>query len=308
MEAGMFFKLNPNILPKIRLINTVAILPPYVHKRRRVGEYILYIIIKGQMFLMENNKKYVLSEGDFFLLDPKYIHQGYEASFCEYYYIHFRHEDIENVSWDFGSGVEQDFLERRKDYLKSDAFAYESYDKDRCMFPKYYHFSNYNTFIEVCCLLNDAINQNENHLENYKILCSCKVLEAFIETSRSFVLTEIEKMSGGVPKSNIKVQELLTFLNTKYKNKINSQVIEDQFDCNFDYINRIFKRLTHYTIFSYLNMVRINHAKELLTTTSMKLSQVGCSVGYNDEYYFSKVFKKSTGMTPSKYAQSIPKN
>jgi YesN/AraC family two-component response regulator len=54
-------------------------------------------------------------------------------------------------------------------------------------------------------------------------------------------------------------------------------------------------------------MVRINHAKELISTTSMKISEIGQAVGFADIYYFSKVFKKATGITPSDYAKGILK-
>lgn len=303
----MFYCLNPNILPKIRLINSTTIDLPYVHKRRKADEYILYIIRKGSMYIIENGEKYILTEGDFFLLDPSYIHEGYKGSYCEYYYIHFKHSDIHKMDESLKASITQEILENRNDSLQSNSFSYEIYEKDKLIIPKKYHFSNYNSFITTNCLLNEAIEHNKNQMENYKILCSCKVLEALIETTRSFVFTEIENLSSGVPKSYRKIQELLKYLNAEYANKINSSTIEKQFSCNFDYMNRVFKKLTQKTIFIYLNTVRIDHAKELISTTSLKLSEISIKVGFNDEYYFSKVFKKYTGIPPAVYARGMLK-
>lgn len=303
----MFYCLNPNILPKIRLINSTTIDLPYVHKRRKADEYILYIIRKGSMYIIENGEKYILTEGDFFLLDPSYIHEGYKGSYCEYYYIHFKHSDIHKMEESLKASITQEILENRNDSLQSNSFSYDIYEKDKLLIPKKYHFSNYNSFITTSCLLNEAIEHNKNQMENYKILCSCKVLEALIETTRSFVFTEIENLSSGVPKSYRKIQELLKYLNTEYANKITSSTIEKQFSCNFDYMNRVFKKLTQKTIFTYLNTVRIDHAKELISTTSLKLSEISINVGFNDEYYFSKVFKKYTGIPPAVYARGMLK-
>jgi len=303
----MFFYLNPNILPQIRLINSATIGPPYIHKKRKSDEYILYIIRKGSMHLIENGEKYTLKEGDFFILDPSYIHEGYKASYCEYYYIHFKHSQISKIEKALEYSINQKILDTRNDYLQSDSFSYDIYKKEKLLIPKKYNFSNYNSFITINCLLNEAIEQNKNQIENYKILCSCKVLEALIETARSFVFTEIENLSSGVPKSYKKIQELLKYLNAEYANKITSSTIEEQFSCNFDYINRVFKKFTQKTIFTYLNTVRIDHAKELISTTSLKLSEVGARVGFSDEYYFSKVFKKYTGIPPTIYARGILK-
>lgn len=303
----MFFELNPNILPQIRLVNSVTIEKPYIHKRRKSNEYILYIIRKGSMYIIEDGEKYVLTEGDCFLLDPLHIHEGYKSSYCEYYYIHFQHAEICRIEELLKDSVLQKILDKRNDYLQSNSFSYDTYIKEKLLIPKKYHFSNYSSFITTICLLNSAIEQNKNQIENYKILCSCKVLEVFIEIARSFVFTEIESLSSGVPKSYKKIQELLKYLNTEYSSKITSSTIEKQFDCNFDYMNRIFKKLTQKTIFTYLNTVRIDHAKELISTTSLKLAEIGCSVGFNDEYYFSKVFKKYTGIPPTVYARGILK-
>jgi AraC-like DNA-binding protein len=259
------------------------------------------------MFLSENNVKYVLSPGDLIVLDPDYIHEGYQASYCEYYYIHFRHDHIKK--FDFASEQERtmSIITARNDSLKSDPFSYSYYDNNLLTFPKYYHFANTSDFIQVCCLLDEAAGHNANPLEYYKLLCSCKVLEALALTYRSYVLYTTQNMAAGLPKSYRKVQQLLSYLNTNYAEKITSVDVENKTECNFDYINRIFKQLTHKTIFTYLNMVRINHAKELISTTNMKLSEIGQAVGFSDLYYFSKVFKKATGISPSTFAKGVLK-
>ena len=143
----MFFSLNPNILPQIRLMNCATIEMPYIHQKRKADEYILYIIRKGTMYLMENGEKYVLTEGDFFLLDPLYIHKGYKAAYCEYYYIHFKHADIHKIEESLENSIIQEILENRNDSLQSNSFSYDTYERDKLVIPKKYHFSNYNSFI-----------------------------------------------------------------------------------------------------------------------------------------------------------------
>ena len=72
---------------------------------------------------------------------------------------------------------------------------------------------------------------------------------------------------------------------------------------NFDYLNRIFHRLNGRSIFQYLAWVRINRAKELLATTDMKLWEIAEETGFSDQFYFSRQFKKHTGMPPAFYAK-----
>ena len=90
----MYYEINANILPQIRLVDTAVLEPPYVHRRRQPDEYILYIMKQGVLYLKEDQKEYELRQGDILLLDTDFVHEGLKASECEYFYIHFRHPQI----------------------------------------------------------------------------------------------------------------------------------------------------------------------------------------------------------------------
>ena len=63
----------------------------------------------------------------------------------------------------------------------------------------------------------------------------------------------------------------------------------------------VFSQETGVSFTSYLTGLRISKAKELLRATDMRSSQICFAVGYNDRHYFSYIFKKNVGMTPSEY-------
>ncbi len=63
----------------------------------------------------------------------------------------------------------------------------------------------------------------------------------------------------------------------------------------------VFAQQSGQTFTEYLIYLRLNKAKEMLRHTDMKSSQIAYEVGYNDAHYFSYIFKKNTGMTPSEY-------
>ncbi|MCQ2458064.1 MAG: response regulator [Clostridia bacterium] len=66
----------------------------------------------------------------------------------------------------------------------------------------------------------------------------------------------------------------------------------------------VFSQETGKTFTEYLTGLRIARAKELLRTTDMKSGAIAYEVGYNDNHYFSYLFKKNTGMTPGEYRDS----
>ena len=65
----------------------------------------------------------------------------------------------------------------------------------------------------------------------------------------------------------------------------------------------VFSQETGCTFKEYLTEIRIRRAKELLRTTPLRSADIAYEVGYNDPHYFSYVFRKNTGLTPSEFRQ-----
>ena len=70
------------------------------------------------------------------------------------------------------------------------------------------------------------------------------------------------------------------------------------------HFSTVFAQETGITFTQYLTGLRIGKAKELLAATDMRSSEIALAVGYNDAHYFSYLFKKQTGVTPSEYRKS----
>jgi YesN/AraC family two-component response regulator len=67
------------------------------------------------------------------------------------------------------------------------------------------------------------------------------------------------------------------------------------------YLSKIFKEETGESPINYLIKIRLDKAKELLDEGGLSVKVVAKMVGYDDPYYFSKLFKKYHGCAPSKY-------
>ena len=71
------------------------------------------------------------------------------------------------------------------------------------------------------------------------------------------------------------------------------------------YLSRIFKENTGENFIDYLTRLRIERAKELLSTTQYSMKEIGVMSGYPDPNYFSKTFKKNVGVTPTEYREGM---
>ena len=70
-----------------------------------------------------------------------------------------------------------------------------------------------------------------------------------------------------------------------------------------NHLSAIFSQKTGHTFIRYLTDVRMNRAKELLKCTTMRSSEISEKVGYKDPHYFSHLFKKNQGCTPTQYRE-----
>ncbi len=95
------------------------------------------------------------------------------------------------------------------------------------------------------------------------------------------------------------------YIKENYKRDISAGDVAGILGYSDVYFSKIFKQLFDDTFINYLTKVRIDKAKVLLKDVSFNIKEVGASVGYTDSNYFTKVFKRSVGMSPSEYRGSV---
>ena len=82
-------------------------------------------------------------------------------------------------------------------------------------------------------------------------------------------------------------------------------VLAEEFHLNPQYISQLFKNEIGVNFLTYLTNIRMEKAKKLLLSTSLSVAEVAEKSGYGDYRVFSKVFKKSEGITPSQYRRDF---
>ena len=95
------------------------------------------------------------------------------------------------------------------------------------------------------------------------------------------------------------------YIKENYKRDISAGDVAGILGYSDVYFSKIFKQLFDDTFINYLTKVRIDKAKVLLKDVGFNIKEVGASVGYTDSNYFTKVFKRAVGMSPSEYRGSV---
>lgn len=97
------------------------------------------------------------------------------------------------------------------------------------------------------------------------------------------------------------IHDIARYLENSYHEEISLQDIASRFYLSREYISRKFRQEFGVTLSDFLGRIRIDKAKLLLLNPHLRMAQIAEMVGYHDEKYFSKVFKKLEGQTPNEY-------
>lgn len=95
------------------------------------------------------------------------------------------------------------------------------------------------------------------------------------------------------------VVEMINFIKINYQDKISISDLSKKLAYSESMLNRKFKKEVHITFNEYLNRYRINKAIELLKNSDYNITEISYMCGYSSAKYFSRVFKKYLGISPS---------
>ncbi|MDQ0897723.1 response regulator [Paenibacillus sp. V4I7] len=104
-----------------------------------------------------------------------------------------------------------------------------------------------------------------------------------------------------VKETDTVVQTIRRYIALNIDQDLSREMIADQVFMNPDYLSRIFKKETGYSISDYVLLERIKLAKELLSQTNISISAIASSAGYTNFSHFTKIFKKYAGIGPTEY-------
>jgi len=159
--------------------------------------------------------------------------------------------------------------------------------------PFVYQDSNYMPFLNITTIL-----YNEFHLKQARWQITC---EQLLDTLFLYLSNW-----GNKQKTNPYIEEMEHILikniyNVDFQVKTFPKLSQISIPCFY----RIFKKETNKTPLQYLIDLRINESKNMLKIGSLSIKEIAYKLGFNDPYYFSRLFKKKAGISPVVYRQGL---
>ncbi|HIQ99233.1 MAG TPA: PocR ligand-binding domain-containing protein [Candidatus Scybalocola faecavium] len=164
--------------------------------------------------------------------------------------------------------------------------------------------------VELCTLLSrasiegggasdPALRQNAQFIKKISQCTSyealCYILQEIVEIFADNILSH-----GNIKNREI-MKKAVSFISQHYSEPITLSYVANEVHLNPAYFSTLFKKEIGLSFKEYLNHVRIEESKRLLSNSNFSIIDIAIAVGFEDQSYFSKVFKKYTGMTPKQF-------
>ena len=158
-----------------------------------------------------------------------------------------------------------------------------------------------NVFLTYATLLDSTIfleERMERFIDDVIHAITAEDMQNIAEQFCNFYLEQMQAINQNIS-SVIKLA--VSYINKNYNTKITLDNVAAQVFLNPSYLSQLFKKEMNIQFGDYLERIRINKAKELIRNSNKAMSEISEIVGFSNQNYFNKVFKKVTGVSPLKY-------
>jgi AraC family transcriptional regulator len=158
---------------------------------------------------------------------------------------------------------------------------------------------------------NPKVYEKDIYYKEYQQLNNQQSLAVYMETQGILLQLTAKFLHPQVIASHersiipVKIAETLNYIAVNLHKELSVLHLADRVNQNVDYFSRQFKLYTDSRPVNYINEKRIERAQYLMATSQMSYSEISEQTGFEDLSYFSKTFKKFTGMSPRDYKKQM---
>ncbi|WP_019423065.1 AraC family transcriptional regulator [Paenibacillus sp. OSY-SE] len=258
----------------------------------------IWYVLKGEFKHTINHRTYNMVKGNLFVIPPFAVHrvemipgQDMEVIGCEFL-PHFINERFEKADWSkdcFDFSYLEQFLIDEEQITPKVVLTGEA-------------------DMEVSRLLEEMLAEYRQSKRYFELVLKANLLKLL-----SVIIREYTKLADKPSEEDDRVEkyrDLMTsvteYIHVHFAEELRLERLCRQFSLSKTYFCYLFKRFTGKTFNDYLIDLRVRKAAEWLVETDMSVTEICFGVGFNDLAYFSRMFKRHTGVSPSQYKKKAP--
>ena len=274
-------------------VGSLSAIRPHTSKREKLQSYLCFMVEDGEGELVYEGKKYELRSGDVVFIDCRkaYSHSTgmnpnaglWSLRWCHFYgpsmpAIYAKYCERGGLPVIRGADVSVDLARGADMGRRDDVSCGADVSQYVAILTDIYTLASSSDYIRDM-----RINGKLNDL-----------LTLLMESSWH------REAHTNAPKK-MEISRVKSFLDEHYKEKLSLESVASHFFIDKHYLARLFKEQYGVTLVTYLQQVRITHAKQMLRFTDKSIEEIGLECGIGEPNYFSRVFKKLEGVSPSEF-------
>lgn len=247
----------------------------------------LVIVLSGSATHVVNDESYPVSRGDVFVVGGDTAHNYTDTSDFHIYNIMYQPEAVNFSQYDITKSVGFHALFLVEPYFNKQ----HGYKNKLKLSPA--KFSIIKSIADK--ILNEYTSQNDGR----ETIITSLFIMLVVELSRLYTFDD-----KSTKNDIINIARTASYIENHFTDDLSVSALSNLVHYSERHFARLFKETYNMTPMDYIASLRIRHACTLLTDTPLPIAEISLQCGYSDNNYFSRVFKKHKGVTPSQFRLS----
>ncbi|MFC5469098.1 helix-turn-helix domain-containing protein [Cohnella suwonensis] len=262
----------------------------YSHPDRVLDYDVFLFVAEGGMQVIEEGIEYFVGANEHLFLKKRLHHWGRPETLpgTTWYWIHFTTIVDERIEYKRQLSIGPEL-----EYYFSDHYQYA------LQLPKFGAAALHRTTEQRLQSMTESSRIQRAHRMTE---ISLQVYQFFLGLHQSAVNREKAAKSG---KAEAHIGRIMTYLIRHAEEEFDAKGLSEYMNLNYSHLSATFSKITGQTIIEAHTRLRMNKALHLLRTTSLNISEISERLGFQNPFYFSRVFKKVLGESPSCYMNHL---
>lgn len=257
----------------------------FMHTHKDFSE--LVIVLSGSAMHIVDNEKFHIKKGDVFVISNDTAHGYEEAENFHICNIMYRSENLLSADYDIKKNAGFHALFVLEPYLTK-----EHNFKSRLALKPI-------EFDKIHILTDTMLSEYQTKAEGWQTILKSSFMTLVVMLSRLYSFGNISEEVD-----IINIAKSISYIESHYTEDISIDILAEISHYSPRHFTRIFTATYNSTPLNYILTLRINHACSLLRESRIPISYIALQCGFSDSNYFSRIFKKKTGLTPKQYRAS----
>jgi AraC-like DNA-binding protein len=304
----MYLTFDYDKLPEIHKIGHSICTTDWSFTDRFDIDYELILVTQGTCIFYFEKYSCELYPGDMLLIEPYQIHgaKNPSNSLCRFFYVHFMPKD--EIQLIDESSVQREILVTLQNthITEEDKIIYSvpKINFKKICIPMYMSLGDCKN--EIFTLMEKAIDERNHTTLTSELTITLYISEILVVITKivlaKFGFIKLLNIKGKIPRV---LQEAMLYINQNYNKILHVNDIAAQMQISPQHLTRLFKENIGKSTIQYVNELRISKAKDLMREKIMTIGEITYAIGLENPYYFSRLFKRLEGISPSEYKRKL---